>query len=209
MQLSAYLGFVLVSAAQVSTPGPSTLFLVNNALSIGRRRTLSILSGDLAAIALLGLLSVMGIAKLLHADPNFFLALKLFGAGYILWLGRAYLLAPSTLPVTGSATRAASRSDVQLWLQSFGVGISNPKAVLFFSALFPQFIPKESGTSVLLLLVLTFVFIKFVVLGSYALSAGRIKRLFLKPEHARRGRILTGVVFLAFGAVMILSAVKA
>ncbi len=203
MDLSAYVGFVIVSSAQVATPGPSTLFLVNNALSIGRRRALGVLSGDLAAIALLGVLSVIGLAKLLQAHPAVFIALRLVGAVYVLWLGWQYLRAPSVISATGQGTQTAGKTDVQLWLHSFGVGISNPKAFLFFTALFPQFIPAGSGTPILLLLVLIFVIVKFAVLGSYALSARQVRRIFAKPEHARSGRILSGLAFLAFGGLMI------
>jgi len=203
MEMSAYLGFVLVSGAQVATPGPSTLFLVNNALSIGRRRALIVLSGDLAAIALLALFSVMGLAQLLHYYPAVFRVLRLFGAGYVLWLGWGYLRAPPSRPVSDPDAPRTDRSNVQLWLQSFGVGFSNPKAVLFFAALFPQFVPTGSGTPILLLLVWTFVAVKFAVLGTYALAARKAKRLLAKPEHARLGRILTGVVFVVFGSLMI------
>ena len=87
-----------------------------------------------------------------------------------------------------------------LWLHSFGVGISNPKAVLFFAALFPQFLPTDSGTAVLALLVVTFVLVKLVVLGGYAIGARHVGRLLREPEHARLGRTLTGIIFVAFGA---------
>ncbi|HQU11332.1 MAG TPA: LysE family translocator, partial [Acidiphilium sp.] len=201
MDLSAYLGFVVVSAAEVATPGPSTLFLVNNALSIGPRRALGVLSGDLVAIALLGVLSVVGLSAILEAHPTVFLALRLAGAGYVLWLGWGCLRSPSVLSTGRPGTQAAGKTDMQLWLHSFGVGVSNHKAFLFFTALFPQFIPVGSGRPVLLLFVLIVVIVKFAVLGSYALSAREVRRIFARPEHARRGRTLSGFVLLAFGGL--------
>jgi threonine/homoserine/homoserine lactone efflux protein len=203
MDLSAYFGFIVISAAQVATPGPSTLFLVNNALSVGPRRALGVLSGDLVAIALLGVLSVVGLSAILEAHPTVFLALRLAGAGYVLWLGWGCLRPPSVLSTARPGARASGKTDAQLWLHSFGVGVSNPKAFLFFTALFPQFVPAGSETAILLLLVLIFVIVKFAVLGSYALSAREIKRIFARPGHARRGRILSGLIFLAFGGLMI------
>lgn len=208
MEYTAYLTFVLISAAQVATPGPSTLLLVNNALSLGRWRAISALSGDLLAIALLAWLSVVGIAALLVTHPAVFMTVRLMGAAYVVWLGWLYLRRPS--PIQVGSTRSepdGKRNGVKLWLYSFGVGISNPKAILFFAALFPQFIPPGSGPSLLLVLVLTFVFVKLVVLGAYAFGARRIARLLRKPEHARRGRNLTGVIFIIFGAVMVWSAI--
>jgi threonine/homoserine/homoserine lactone efflux protein len=207
MELPAYLTFVVISAAQVATPGPSTLFIVNNAVAYGWRRALSALSGDLVAIAILATLSVVGLGALLERYPPAFLALRLAGAIYIIWLGWS-LLRPSR-PQPDQTVAGHGEGGPMLWLHSFGVGISNPKAVLFFAALFPQFLPAESSPLLLALLVSTFVAVKFMVLGGYALGARHLVRLLRKPEHARRGRVLTGIIFLGFGALMIWSALTA
>ena len=175
----------------------------------GWRRALSTLSGDLLAIALLATLSVIGLGALLAAHPVVFLALRLLGASFIIWLGWSYLRHAPPQAGPKAAETAREGGWLALWLRSFGVGISNPKAVLFFAALFPQFLPAESGPSVLALLVSTFVVVKFIVLGGYALGARHFVRLLRKPEHARLGRMLTGVIFVAFGALMIWSALTA
>ncbi|MEQ8291170.1 MAG: LysE family translocator [Roseovarius sp.] len=209
MDFSPYLTFLIVSAVQTATPGPSTLFIVNNAVAHGWRRALGALSGDLLAIAMLATLSVLGLSTLLEAHPSAFLALRLAGALYILWLGWTFLR-PARVPAGSSASKAPhSQSGTALWLHSFGVGISNPKAVLFFAALFPQFIPAGSGPAVLALLVSTFVAVKFVILGGYAIGARHVVRLLRRPEHARRRQMLTGFIFVAFGLLMIWSALTA
>ena len=209
MELSAYLTFLFVSAIQAATPGPSTLFIVNNAIAHGWRRALAALSGDLVAIALLATASIIGLGALLMAYPVAFLALRLAGATYIIWLGWTFLRPAA--PRSDHMPKAAEfgESGLGLWLRSFGVGISNPKAVLFFAALFPQFLPVGSGPSVLALLVATFVVVKLVVLGGYAFGARHFVRLLRNPEHARRGRTLTGIIFVAFGTLMIWSALAA
>ncbi|SFD51095.1 LysE family translocator [Roseivivax sediminis] len=209
MEVPAYATFVIVSAVQSATPGPSTLFIVNNAIAYGWRRALSALSGDLVAIATLATLSVLGLGVLLETYPAALLALRLAGAAYIIWLGSTFFRPRPLHDRTEVTETAYVRSGVVLWLHSFGVGISNPKAVLFFAALFPQFLPADSGTATLALLVLTFVVVKFVVLGGYALGARHVLRMIHKPEHARRGRMLTGIIFMVFGALMIWSALTA
>lgn len=209
MDLSAYLTFVIVSAAQTATPGPSTLFIVNNAVAHGWRRALGALSGDLVAIALLATLSVVGLGALLQTYPAAFLALRLAGAFYIIWLGWTFLRPAPLEPRQAAVKIVHGQGGMALWLNSFGVGISNPKAVLFFAALFPQFLPADSGPAVLALLVSTFVIVKFVILGGYAIGARQAVRLLSKPEHAKRGRMLTGIIFLAFGGLMIWSALSA
>ncbi|MFG1235638.1 LysE family translocator [Xanthobacter autotrophicus DSM 597] len=209
MEISSYLAYVLVSAAQSAAPGPSTLFLVNNALALGWRRALGALSGDLVAIGLLATLSILGVGALLVACPIAFMALRLMGASYVIWLGWSYIRSPSPQDGAPATETSPAQGTLALWLQSFGVGISNPKAVLFFAALFPQFIPAGSGPLVLALLVATFVIVKLVVLGGYALGARHLVRRLGRPEHARRGRMLTGIIFVVFGALMIGSALTA
>ena len=206
MEVPAYLAFLLVSAVQSATPGPSTLLIVNNSVAHGWRRALSALSGDLAAIAMLATLSVSGLGVLLETHPAALLALRLAGACYIIWLGWSFLRPARLRPGSTSAETPLSQSGRALWIRSFGVGISNPKAVLFFAALFPQFIPPDSGSAVLALLVATFIGVKFIVLGGYALGARHIIRRLRRPEHARRGRRLTGLLFVLFGATMLWSA---
>jgi homoserine/homoserine lactone efflux protein len=161
------------------------------------------------AISLLATLSIIGLGALLLAYPVAFLVLRLAGASYIIWLGWTFLrpAAPQRDPATLEA--AHDENVLGLWLHSFGVGISNPKAILFFAALFPQFLPAGSGASVLALLVATFVVVKLIILGGYAFGARHFVRLLRNPEHARRGRMLTGIIFVAFGALMIWSALTA
>jgi homoserine/homoserine lactone efflux protein len=100
MELPAYLTFLFVSATQAATPGPSTVFIVNNAIAYGWRRALAALSGDLVAIALLATFSVIGLGALLMAWPVAFLALRLAGAAYIIWLGwTSPRCSPSSSPI--------------------------------------------------------------------------------------------------------------
>ncbi|MFN3210145.1 MAG: LysE family translocator [Roseovarius sp.] len=94
----AYLTFVIVSAVQTATPGPSTLFIVNNAVAHGWRRAFGTLSGDLLAIALLATLSIIGLGTLLQTYPTAFLILRLAGAFYIIWVGWTFLRIPPPQP---------------------------------------------------------------------------------------------------------------
>lgn len=207
MSLTAYLSFILISAAQVATPGPSTVFLVNNSILFGRRRAIFALSGDLAAIALLASLSAAGVGGLLAANETVFTALRLAGAGYLFWLGSRYFRSsPTTSDEPPSSRIGGDVAGGKLWMQSFGIGVSNPKAILFFAALFPQFVPPGHQYSGLAILVATFVLTKLVVLACYAIGAQRIRAMFTQRGNADFGRRLTGGVFVLFGSVMAWSA---
>ncbi|MDZ4367867.1 MAG: LysE family translocator [Afipia sp.] len=203
MSLTTVVTFVLISAAQVATPGPSTIFLVNNAITYGPRRAILALSGDLAAIIILASLSAFGIGALLAANTVLFTVLRFAGALYLMWLGVHYLRLFDTSAGGDSHEVAMTDAGLRLWLQSFWIGISNPKAVLFFAALFPQFIPAGGGHGLLAVLVIAFLLTKLFVIGGYALAARQFRRVFESKGNVTFGRRLTGALFILFGCAMI------
>lgn len=208
MTLEHYLLFGGISVLQVGSPGPSTVFVVDNAIAVGWLRAILILTGDLLAIAALALLSLLGVDALLIANPRLFAALKISGALYLLWLGvNQWIATQRSVDVqSGSAVPARTRA---LWIKSFLIGISNPKAILFFSSLLPQFVdPTRAGSSMMLQLVALFVAIKFVVLSGYAGVAARALPLLRSGGNARWGKRLTGTVLICFGGVIALSAIR-
>lgn len=203
MSITDYFLFALIAVVQVGSPGPSTIFLVNNALVFGPSRALWILTGDLFAIAVLASCALLGIDAVLMANPGVFMAIKFTGAAYLFWLGIQQLrLAQNgrlnkTRPIVPERTAA-------LWGKSFVVGISNPKAILFFSSLLPQFVgdPQQANIGSLLGLILIFVLIKFLVSMTYALTAKKMADRMAKPGAAIWGKRVTGFVLMAFGTVM-------
>lgn len=203
MPLTDYLLFALIAAVQVGSPGPSTIFLINNALVHGAGRAIWILTGDLVAIAVLASCSLLGIDAVLMANPDVFMAIKVAGAAYLVWLGVQQL----RLGRNGRANQAqpaATEGTPALWGKSFMVGISNPKAILFFSSLLPQFVgnPQDSNLGALLSLIALFVLIKLLVSGTYALAAKKMVDRLAKPGAAKWGKRATGGVLIGFGMVM-------
>lgn len=203
MSLIDYLLFALIAVAQVGSPGPSTIFLINNALVYGPGRAIWMLTGDLLAIAVLASCSLLGMDALLMANPGVFLAIKLAGAGYLVWLGIQQLRLAGRSgvdPIAGVPTERWST----LWGKSFVVGISNPKAILFFSSLLPQFVgnPEHANLGALLGLIALFVLIKFMVSVTYALTAKKMADRLAKPGAATWGKRITGGVLAMFGLLM-------
>lgn len=202
MALADYLLFITLATAQVASPGPSTLYLVNNALLYGPPRAIGILTGDLAAIAVLAGCALLGVDAVLAANPGVFTAIKLAGAAYLVVLGVQQLRPAHTLP-PGSPAQVGAEPFARLWGKSFAVGISNPKAILFFSSLLPQFIvPGRTGGGTLLGLIGLFVGIKLVVGSTYAALAPRMMQWLARPGANRWGKRLTGAVLVLFGVLL-------
>ncbi|GAB7529976.1 LysE family translocator [Pseudomonas sp. 3A(2025)] len=203
MSLTDYVLFALIAVVQVGSPGPSTIYLINNALVYGPGRAVWILTGDLLAIAVLATCSLLGIDAVLVANPGVFIAIKLAGAAYLVWLGIQQFRRAQGSGLNSAQPALPERLSV-LWGKSFVVGISNPKAILFFSALLPQFLgnPQESSLGTVPGLILLLLLIKLLVSGTYALTAKKMADRLARPGAALWGKRITGAVLVTFGVVM-------
>lgn len=194
MLLSTWLLYVAAVFVLTVTPGPSVLMCVSTAVNLGPRKALITSLGSTSAIVGLMTLSALGLGALLAASETLFTALKWAGAAYLAYLGVRALLAPaSDIQVAGGAVAGGRR----LFAQGFLVGLSNPKALLFFGALFPQFLnPAAPQLPQFLVLGATFVCFELGWLTVYALTAARAQRWLQQPRRARQFNRLTGAVFL-------------
>jgi threonine/homoserine/homoserine lactone efflux protein len=211
MKASDYLVFCAIAILQVGSPGPSTVFVVNNALAQGWRRALLALTGDLLAIGILGLLALFGVDVVLQANPRLYTSIKVAGAVYLVWLGiQQWLARRASLQVGGAEAEDRRREPLTaLWAKSFLVGISNPKAILFFSSLLPQFVrPAQGSDALLLLLVGLFLSIKLIVLGGYAVASEHLLGTGRLDSGARWGKRATGTLLIVFGGLIALSAIR-
>jgi len=181
------LAFTLAMVALAASPGPGFLMVVARALSGGFAAGLAAIAGMvLGDIVFLGL-AVLGLSALATVMGEFFLAVKILGAGYLVWLGVKMWRSRPTLPATDApaAARAAMSHGRSLVL-GFVVTLGNPKAILFYGALLPTFVDVAALTLpdvVVLAAILTAVL--FLVLGVYAWLAARAGRV-VKSERALR-----------------------
>ena len=146
MDFHTWFAFFLASLATAFLPGQAILLAVANSLRYGRRRALASSLGNAAGIVLLALATLAGLGLLLREHPLAFEATKLCGALYLVWLGVAQWRA------AGRAQAATQRESVRggragLFVQGMTVALTNPKGILFFAALFPQFV--EAGQDML------------------------------------------------------------
>lgn len=126
----------------------------------------------------------------------FLTALKWLGAGYLAYLGLSSLLSKvSTLTVPEASLPGPG--SWTLFTRGLFIGASNPKALLFFGALFPQFIePSAPQLNQFLILGVTFIFFELFWLTIYAITAARTRQWLQKPRRAMLFNRITGVVFL-------------
>lgn len=170
--------YVATVLALMSTPGPSQLLMLSNSGSHGFGRALFTAAGDLTANALQMLAAGLGLAALIAASGTALSVIKWAGVAYLIWLGLRMIRRAKGAPPPGDTARVQT-SLPALWLQGFLTSAANPKAVVFFAALFPQFIsPDAAFWPQFLILSATYIVMDGFFLSVYGLSASWIAARF-------------------------------
>ncbi len=165
-----YVGTVLL---YMSTPGPSHLLMLSVSISNGFRKSLATAAGDLSANAIQIIMAGLGLAAVLTASRYGFTLVKWAGVGYLVWLGLRQIIA--SFKHRDQTTGTSLTSLKKLWLRGFMTSAANPKAVVFFAALFPQFInQKLEIVSQIAILGLTYIVIDGLFLCAYGKGASWI-----------------------------------
>ncbi|MEV0964050.1 MULTISPECIES: LysE family translocator [unclassified Streptomyces] len=150
--------FAAVSFLLIVIPGPSVLFVVGRALAQGRRAALTTVVGNTLGAYVLVVGVALGVGTVVERSVLVFTVLKLAGAGYLVYLGvKAVRRRKSVLSAVADGGPGGHGSARTLW-EGFAVGVANPKTIVFFAAVLPQFVDRGAGHVVLQMLLLGLVF---------------------------------------------------
>lgn len=151
------LAFALVSLLLIVVPGPSVLFVVGRALAHGRRAALTTVIGNALGAYVLVVAVALGIGSIVERSVAVFTVLKLAGAAYLIFLGVRAWRHRAALPATVSGP-PSGRGTLRTTWDGFAVGIANPKTIVFFAAVLPQFVDRDQGGVTVQILLLGLVF---------------------------------------------------
>ena len=203
MELLAFLG---VAALVIVTPGPDTALTVRNTLAGGRRAGVATAAGVTLGQVVWTVAASAGLAALIVASEPVFVALKVVGAAYLVYLGLHSLIAafrghgrgPSPDASGGDPPRSlARRTALRQGLLS---NLGNPKMAVFFTSLLPQFVTTDTASfAALLALGLVFASLTMVWLSLYAVAVARAGDLLRGGWPRRALDAVTGTVLVAFG----------
>jgi threonine/homoserine/homoserine lactone efflux protein len=160
------IGFVLLAAVVICTPGPDTALTIRNTLLGGRANGLRTAQGVAVGQALWTLAASAGIAALVAASQPVFTAVRIIGAAYLVWLGLQALAAA----LQGRRHEERLRGSAAGFRQGLLSNLANPKMAVFFTSLLPQF---GTGFGELLALGLVFSTMTLVWLSAYAFAITR------------------------------------
>ena len=201
VNFAAFLG---VSLFVIMSPGPDTALTIRNTLVGGRAGGIATAVGVVTGLATWTVASSAGLAALLVASQPLFLAVRLVGAAYLVFLGiQALRSAVFTKRDPGEPVRAGSTTRLRrsvAYRQGLLSNLSNPKIVVFFLSLLPQFIERgQASFTRMLLLGLIFCTITVSWLTLYAVVVARVGD-FLRRDRVRRGlEAVTGLALVGLG----------
>jgi len=202
MSWTTWFAFALVETALCFTPGPAVLLVLSQALTRGSMRAIWSISGIIAANTVYFVLSATGVGAILTASYDLFFAIKWIGAAYLVWLGVAAFIGKSQV-LSVRAAEGGSISGSRMFLNGFILQMANPKALVFFTALLPQFInPKVAIVPQVVILAATSVVIEFFVQLFYAVLAGRVTHLATRPHFATLTNRVAGALLVGAGVGM-------
>lgn len=136
-------GFVLASFVLVVIPGPSVLFVISRGVALGRKAAVLTVAGNTAGVFLQAVLVAAGVGSLVERSVTAYELLRLAGAAYIVYLGVQAIRHRRALSTALDAS--VVRGSRRLVREGFVVGITNPKAIVFFTAVLPQFVDPNGA----------------------------------------------------------------
>jgi len=195
--------FLAISALISIAPGPDTAISTRNALVGGRRAGLLTLAGIAVGLSVWTIATGAGVAALLRASEPAFVALKVVGAAYLVFLGVQAILAAARGGGNGRARPTAQREIAPrvAFRQGLVTNLGNPKIAVFFTSFLPQFTPTHHASfAALVLLGAIFCAIGLTWLTLYVIAIARVGDFLRRPGPRRILDGVTGIVLVGFGA---------
>lgn len=151
------LAFAAMSFLLIVIPGPSVLFVIGRALAQGRRAALTTVVGNMLGAYVLVVAVAFGVGAVVERSVLVFTLLKLAGAAYLVYLGIKAFRQRGAMQNSFSGEGPAHSTARTLW-EGFAVGVANPKTIVFFAAVLPQFVDRGQGHVAAQMLLLGLVF---------------------------------------------------
>jgi len=177
--------FVLATLALAVSPGPDNIFVLTQSMVNGRKFGLATVYGLMTGCIIHTTLIAFGVSEILKRNESLYFVIKLFGAGYLLYL--SFMVYKSSSEIAFSTDNVKQKTTMQLFKTGFWMNVLNPKVTIFFLAFFPQFLFSDEISTVIQFYVLggLFILTSFTVFSTIAILAGSIAKY--TKEHKNKG----------------------
>lgn len=198
------LAFAAMSFLLIVIPGPSVLFVVGRALSQGRRAALTTVVGNTLGAYALVVAVAFGVGAVVERSVLVFTSLKVAGGAYLVYLGVKAWRERRSLPAVFAGDKAAHGGLRTFW-EGCAVGVSNPKTIVFFAAVLPQFVDPAQGSVAAQMLVLGLVFNSIAVASDsvWGLAAATARNWFARsPQRLSLVGGVGGITMIGLGVTV-------
>ncbi len=204
MAFETWILFALTITVASISPGPNVLIVIVNTLKFGIKGALFTIIGNLVCLFGLALLAAIGVGTMIEMSPITFTIMKLAGGGYLAWMGfkiiRASFLRQSVISVEYTASENSIPAPYALTFQAFLVSASNPKSVLFLTAVFPQFLNLSAPiTTQFSIMFATIIGLVSIIHGAYAVLATSLRNRPISEKMRSWMSRITGTTFIGLG----------
>ena len=205
MHAHTLVAFTAVAAVAILSPGPATLLALRNSMAWGPRSAIWSTLGNVCGLFGLSAAALLGLGVVLQSSALLFGVVKLLGAGYLFWIGLRQLAGRGIPLVPADGAAALPRpAPLRLFGEALLTAGTNPKPILFFTALFPQFLDAQAPLlPQFLVLTGLFMALSFTSLLTYALLAARARALLARPRFTLWLDRSVGAIFVGFGAALL------
>ncbi|WP_158890026.1 LysE family translocator [Amycolatopsis anabasis] len=201
---SQFAAFTALAFVMIVVPGPSVLFTISRALTVGRRDALLTVLGNAIGVYLQVVAVAFGLGAIIEGSATVFTVIKLVGAGYLVYLGiQAIRHRRSLAEAFHAAVDTTPGRTVKVLRDGFVVGFANPKSIVFLAAVLPQFVNTAAGAVPVQILLLGIVLPVLAVLSDsvWALVAGSARAWFARsPKRLSFIGGTGGLVMIGLGA---------
>ena len=201
------LAFTLTAFVLIAIPGPSVLFTVSRAIALGRAAGVATVAGNTVGAFAQVVAVAFGIGPLVERSVAVFTVLKLAGACYLMFLGVQAIRHRRSLAAALGA-EVERKTTVRMMVDGFAVGATNPKVIVFFAAMLPQFVDRQAGHVPAQIIVLGVIFAGIALLSdsTWALAAGTVRAwLSSSPRRLEALGGTGGLLMIGIGARLALT----
>ena len=198
--------FIYACVAIMLAPGPSVMFTIARAVAWGRGIAILTVLGNALGMLILSLIIALGLGPLLQRSELLLISVQLLGGLYLIYLGIDALKHRRLHAADMVAVNELKPAKLEVIKQGFMVGVLNPKALVFFSAIFPQFVDASVGSITIQMVWFGVIFaaLAFLLDGMWAVVVGGSRDWFANSQSRLVAlRTMGGVVMLALGVLVI------
>lgn len=203
-----FAAFLVTVYVLILIPGPSVVFTVSRGVALGRRAALMTVLGNTAGLSLQLVLVVIGLGPVLASSDAVFTLLKLIGAAYLVILGVRSIRGRKALATALSPGALTPQTTRRTLREGFIVGATNPKGLIIFTAVLPDFIDRSAGNQTLQLATLGVICVAIALLSdsAWACASGTARQWFGRsPRRLERLSAGGGVTMIALGVGLALT----